>query len=204
MRGYVDHFETWQHGLRKKFEAHQAVAVELLIGVDMMEEAVKNADKEDKKYLKEAIKVLKEADDDHVANAVNWSLSDQMTTVMERCYDSDFGTTYPQVYPVEVERKRALFSTWYEFFPPLGGPRTGAARHLQRRATAATPGARDGLRRVVLSAHSSHRQEKPQRTQQRGNRPARRPRLVLGPSAPTRAATRPSIPSSAHWRILKP
>ena len=117
VKGYVDHFATWQYGLRKKFGANQPITVELLIGAEMMEEANKQADKEDKKYLQEAAKALREADEETAADAVNRALSDQMTEVMERCYETDTGTTYPKIYPVEVERKRALFSTWYEFFP---------------------------------------------------------------------------------------
>ena len=118
VRGYVDHFGTWQYGLRKKFDAGQDVAVELLIGAEMMEAAQhKDTDKEDKKYLKEAVKALKDAEEGDVANAVQQSLSDEMTAVMERSYESDASTTYPHTCPVEVERKRALFSTWYEFFP---------------------------------------------------------------------------------------
>ncbi len=117
VRGYVDHFETWQHGLRKKYEAGQPVAVELQIGVEIIDGTIKNADKEDKKFLREAVKVLKDTSEENTANAVNWALGDQITEVMLRSYDSEVATTYPSVCAVEVERKRALFSTWYEFFP---------------------------------------------------------------------------------------
>ena len=116
--GYVDHFGTWQYGLRKKYGAHQEVSVELLIGAEMMEAAANNTKGEDKKYLQKAVGILRKAEgDEAINNAVNWSLGDEMTAVMERCYTADSSTTYPTVLPVEVERKRALYSTWYEFFP---------------------------------------------------------------------------------------
>ena len=118
VKGYVDHFATWQYGLRKKFEANQPITVELLIGAEMVEAAARQTSaKKDKAYLKEAAGVLSTADEATAANAVNWSLGDQMTEVMERCYHSETSTTYPKTYPVEVERQRALFSSWYEFFP---------------------------------------------------------------------------------------
>ncbi len=117
VRGYVDHFGTWQYGLRKKWDANQDVLVELLIGAEMIEQAANNATKADKQFLKDAVKSLKSADDDTVGEAVITSLSDRMSYVMEQCYQTDTGTTYPEVYPVAVERKKALFSSWYEFFP---------------------------------------------------------------------------------------
>ncbi len=117
VRGYVDHFGTWQYGLRKKWDANQDVLVELLIGAEMIEQAVKNATKADKQFLKDAAKSLKSANEDTVGDAVITSLSDRMTHLMEQCYQTDTGTTYPETYSVEVERKKALFSSWYEFFP---------------------------------------------------------------------------------------
>jgi starch synthase (maltosyl-transferring) len=117
VRGYVDHFGTWQYGLRKKWDANQDVLVELLIGAEMIEQAANNATKADKQFLKDAVKSLKSADDDTVGEAVITSLSDRMSYLMEHCYQTDTGTTYPEVYSVEVERKKALFSSWYEFFP---------------------------------------------------------------------------------------
>ena len=117
VKGYVDHFATWQYGLRKKFEAQQDVAVELLIGAEMIAAAAQHAGKQDKQYLQKALEVLKNAENESTITAVNWSLGDEMTAVMERCYSSDTSTTYPTVFLAEVERKRALFSTWYEFFP---------------------------------------------------------------------------------------
>ena len=138
VRGYVDHFETWQYGLRKKFGANQPVAVELLIGVEMMEESVKNADKEDKKFLKEAIKVLKAADDENATNAVSWALGDQtdrgdgtLLRLRHRHYLS-------QGVPGGSGAQKGLVQHLVRILPPLGGARTGQARHLQRcRATAA-------------------------------------------------------------------
>src|SRR5690606_22387626 len=37
--GWVDHFTTWQEGLKKKFEDHQDVATELQIGIELIEKA---------------------------------------------------------------------------------------------------------------------------------------------------------------------
>ena len=120
--GYIDHFATWQYGLRKKFDAQQDVSVELLSGVEMLKEATKSADASDKKQLKAWAKQLKEAKaerrpDDTIPASVELSLSEEVTEVMDRCYDKSNATRYPDFITIEVERKKALFSTWYEFFP---------------------------------------------------------------------------------------
>ena len=69
--------------------------------------------------------------------------------------------------PLEVERHRALFGSWYEFFPRSEGavveegepPVTGTFRH--RRRTAARR-RRDGLRRRLSAADPPHRHHFPQ------------------------------------------
>ena len=131
VQGYVDHFGTWQYGLRKKFEAQQEVAVELLIGAEMMEDAAQGAGKEDKKYLQEAIELLRHAEEGTAANAVQWSLGDQMTDVMERCYASDTSTTYPTVFFAGSGAQASLISTWYEFFPRSAAREPGSTAPLK-------------------------------------------------------------------------
>jgi starch synthase (maltosyl-transferring) len=39
VEGWVDHFKTWQEGLKKKAAAGQDVSIDLLIGTEMIEDA---------------------------------------------------------------------------------------------------------------------------------------------------------------------
>src|ERR1700730_3277549 len=51
VRGWVDHFATWWRGMQKKREAGVAVAVDSLIGADLVEAAAKRASGEDAERL---------------------------------------------------------------------------------------------------------------------------------------------------------
>ena len=84
------------------------------------------------------------------------------------------------------------FSSWYEMFPALRRPGTGAARHLPRRRGAPALHGRHGLRRAVLAAHPPDRARQPQGRQQRARGAARATSAVPGRSARPRAATRTS------------
>ena len=73
---------------------------------------------------------------------------------------------------VWVDRKRALFSAWYEFFPRSEGPRPRArrARHLRHRRRAPARRRRDGLRRALPAADPPDRPDQPQGPEQHARR----------------------------------
>jgi starch synthase (maltosyl-transferring) len=114
IRGWVDHFATWQYALKKKFEAEQDISVEMLIGAQAMEEALANANPDDAKELAAAAADLRELKG---PAGVLKALSDEVTQLMYVNGDRQNATTYAKINTVDVERKKALFSTWYEFFP---------------------------------------------------------------------------------------
>lgn len=115
LRGWIDHFTTWQRGLRKKFEANQRIDVELLIGAELMEKNAASAKPTQAKKLKSWAKELRESKDD--ASGLSLAVSDEVAKLMDECYDRTHATPYSKTLKVEVERKKALFSSWYEFFP---------------------------------------------------------------------------------------
>lgn len=117
---WVDHFTTWQQGLKKKYEANQDISTELLIGADMMEDAVKRASAEQKKKLSSWIDLLRS--DENKAGAVAQALSDEVSDVMYAARDRNKARQYQKNLPLRVERKRALYSAWYEFFPRSTSP----------------------------------------------------------------------------------
>lgn len=123
VQGWIDHFATWQHDLKKKFEANQDVKVELLIGAGMMEEALEDAENEYKAFLQEWIAALK--DPGHSASAVSLALSQEAIEVMEICGNRFEPKFYSKILRLEVEREKALFSTWYELFPRSATPEKG-------------------------------------------------------------------------------
>ena len=123
IEAWVDHFKTWQDGLQKKAAAGQDIKTELLIGAELMEDALSRASGPDKKKLKEWIKLFK--DEEQSKRAVSEALSDSATKVMYDSRDPDRAFPYDRVLEVRVERKKALFSAWYEFFPRSSSPEEG-------------------------------------------------------------------------------
>lgn len=111
---WVDHFSTWQNGLRKKFEDLQDVQTDLLIGVDLIEKALENAPSATKRKLKKAIQLLKS--ENHETKLVSYALSEEVSDLMYGLYEENMLTSYPAL-PLKVESELALFSAWYEFFP---------------------------------------------------------------------------------------
>jgi starch synthase (maltosyl-transferring) len=123
--GWVDHFQTWQKGLKKKFEANQNVTVELLIGSQLMTEAAGSASGNSGKRLNDWAEQLKETSNGASATGVTQATSEEVTKLMNRFGKRDFASTYHKNLLVDVERRKALFSTWYEFFPRSASPEPG-------------------------------------------------------------------------------
>ena len=106
-------------------------------------------------------------------------------------------------YPAYADRPRALFGSWYEFFPRSEGATrdaetgTGHQRHLPHRRQAARRRGRDGLRRHLPAADPPDRRGQPQGPEQHAHPGPRRPRLALGDRQQGRRARRRSTPTSA-------
>jgi len=113
IRGWEDHYGTWKHGLKKKYEAGQDVETELEIGRGMLEAAA-DVLNTGKPLLSSAAHRLHVGD---AAEGVAVALSDDIEEVMFAYRLEEYVTEYPQVFRINVERKRAGFSTWYELFP---------------------------------------------------------------------------------------
>lgn len=115
IQGWVDHFRTWQKGLKKKFEANQNVDVEFLIGAQFLEEAAGRAPEDAVGKLHDWAWALRNPADG--ASAVLKAISPEVSELMSIYIDRSSATTYKKNLVLEVERKKALFSSWYEFFP---------------------------------------------------------------------------------------
>ena len=113
---WVDHFLSWRDGLQKKFEAGVDVAVDLLIGAELVAAAADRAKGRDAKSLV--------ALSDDLGNSsstqderVSAGLSDELKELMMAYPDRSRATTSDTRWEVTVDRDRAVFSTWYELFP---------------------------------------------------------------------------------------
>jgi starch synthase (maltosyl-transferring) len=118
IEGWVDHFRTWQRDLKTKYDAGQELRVDLMTGLGLVAKAI-NRETDDK--VRQAITLLRDqlekAAGRSDAEAVALALGQDLTELIERYPDRSFATTYGKELEVIVDIPRALFSTWYEFFP---------------------------------------------------------------------------------------
>ncbi|MDC6353688.1 MULTISPECIES: alpha-1,4-glucan--maltose-1-phosphate maltosyltransferase [unclassified Robiginitalea] len=122
VRGWVDYALNWQHGIGAKIRDGQHVRSELLDGVQYLEHLAKDAGKADRAYARDLIPVFEDAG--RYDQAVEAAVSDRLHELfMEHPERRLANTTEPlEVY---VDRKKAEFSTWYEFFPRSASPTPG-------------------------------------------------------------------------------
>ena len=109
-------------------------------------------------------------------------------------------------YPAYADRPRALFGSWYEFFPRSEGAtkdaadRQGHQRQLPHRRQAPRRRRRDGLRRDLPAADPPDRRGQPQGPEQHPDPGPRRHRLAVGDRVARTAGTTRSTPTSARSR----
>lgn len=121
IEAWVDYGLNWQHELIRKVKGGQHVNVELLDGVQYIDH-VKLKDADSKAFLKRCKAAFQ--DPKRYEEAVELAGSDQLKKIFETYPYQTFPTRTP-AYPVWVDREKARFSSWYEFFPRSSGTEAG-------------------------------------------------------------------------------
>lgn len=111
VQAWIDHFDTWYDGFKKKAAAKVDVKVELMEGAIFLKTLVENGKAN---LLSLATKL--ENTDQHQA-AVELVLSEGFAQIVKDYPLKENETTYVHELQVLVETKKANFSAWYEFFP---------------------------------------------------------------------------------------
>jgi starch synthase (maltosyl-transferring) len=109
VEAWVDHFDTWFDGFRKKAEANVDVKTELMEGVNFLRRFAE-ADASLKTYIN------KLDDRNHYDAAVQSVLTKEFSDVVHR-HPLIENSTITEEFSVRVEYSKVLFSTWYELFP---------------------------------------------------------------------------------------
>jgi len=130
VRAWVNSYATWQSGLARKLAAGQANELDLTIGATLLEDARTRAPQEALSVLRDAAARLKNT---QLPLPERAAFASELVSVMRTVPDLTT-TTYERVLRVQVDRKRAAFSAWYEMFPRSTGP---AGRHGTLRDCAA-------------------------------------------------------------------
>lgn len=114
VEGWVDYALNWQHGTERKIQDNQHVKSELLEGAEYVNAVIKLADKSEAAYLKTVAKYF--TTDKDYDKAIEAAMSHELTAIFKK-YPIRLIENKSIELSVYVDRKKALFSTWYEFFP---------------------------------------------------------------------------------------
>jgi len=125
IQAWIDHFKTWRRDLRKRLDAGQVEPADVQMGAELIDAASGRASGADKKALADWASSL--ATIPNRLEAANLALSAELAAIMDRYPDRSLATTAGERLRVVVERERARFSSWYEFFPRSCTP--DASRH---------------------------------------------------------------------------
>lgn len=109
IKAWIDHFETWYDGFKKKVAANVDVHVELQEGVIFLNRLSEN--KNDK--LNAAVRNLQ----GDYEGAIQYVLSGEFAKIVHDHPLVEHETEYHQQGRVSVEHKKANYSAWYELFP---------------------------------------------------------------------------------------
>ena len=114
IEGWVDYALNWQHGTERKIKDNQYVKSELLEGAEYCQAILKEVTKDEKAFLNAAIKAFQ--DEKLYDAAIAIALSDDLHQIFKKHPTRTLANSSAEL-KVYVDRKKALFSTWYEFFP---------------------------------------------------------------------------------------
>ncbi len=133
-QAWTDAFATWRDELRRKVDAGQAdLSSELSEGVLLLQAARERASGEDADRLERAISILSDEDtSDPVRHGV--ALDDHLAAAVERHAERRDPTELDEPLPLDVDRLRARFGSWYELFPRSFGGLKGVEAQLPRLA----------------------------------------------------------------------
>ena len=114
VEGWVDYALNWQHGTERKIQDNQFVKSELLEGAEYVNSVINLANDSEKAYLEKlAVDFTNEFEYDR---AIREAMSSELHQIFKK-YPIRFLENKSKELQVYVDRKKALFSTWYEFFP---------------------------------------------------------------------------------------
>ena len=112
--GWEDHGLNWHHGINKKIDDFQKVNSELLEGAELLKTMLKSASKSEAAFLKEMIRAF--SDEKKYDEATNFCKNERLHELLVK-YPHQAVPFETKPLPLYVDREKARFSTWYEFFP---------------------------------------------------------------------------------------
>jgi starch synthase (maltosyl-transferring) len=113
---WVDHFETWRRDLRKRKAAGQDLAVELVRGEQLVRAAARRASGEDARWLGTWASRIADTTLD-AEQRFGAATDPALSALVTRYPDPNLLLRHEPWLPVQIDRVRARYSSWYELFP---------------------------------------------------------------------------------------
>ena len=108
VQAWIDHFDTWYDGFKKKVIAGVEVHLELREGVQFLKTlAIEN----------DMLKAISKKLEQEYSKAVNYVMSEDFGAIVHVNPLIHHAHTYHKQLKVIVEHEKANFSSWYELFP---------------------------------------------------------------------------------------
>jgi len=112
---WVDHFQSWRHELTRRPDTDPDLKMVFLTGAELVTRAAANITGRDAERLGAIARTL--SGSATVVEKRRVALSEEIAELMNRHAERRFVTRYEKEWMIEVDRERARFSSWYEFFP---------------------------------------------------------------------------------------
>ena len=122
VEAWVDYALNWQHGIKRKIDDNQHVNSELLEGIGYLKAIKNETEQNDSFYLDHLINIFAMAE--HYDEAIREATSERLHHIFTEHPEKILANTSTE-YQVYVDRKKARFSTWYEFFPRSASEQVG-------------------------------------------------------------------------------
>ena len=122
LEGWVDYLLNWQYGIGRKIDDNQHVKSELLEGITLLKPLLKTVTTAHKKYLEHLIGIFE--NESNYDEAITEARSERLAEIF-KTHPQKFLTHTSKELQVYVDRKKARFSTWYEFFPRSASEKEG-------------------------------------------------------------------------------
>jgi len=114
VEGWVDDALNWQHGAKRKIDDNQHINSELLEGVELLKPLLEKATNDEKAYLENCIANFQDAS--KYNEAIEATTSETLHLLFVKYPEKKLANASHELQ-IYVDRKKAQFSTWYEFFP---------------------------------------------------------------------------------------
>ncbi|MGH2755950.1 MAG: maltotransferase domain-containing protein [Actinomycetota bacterium] len=128
IEAWTDDYGTWRRNLIKKVEVGDPVELEIEEGARLIEARLKSiATTKERKAMIEAIDTMRtkpKKREGFTDPRVVAALSDAVGMTMMKYPDRSRSTHYKPMLELRVDRERARFGAWYEFFPRSTGTKT--------------------------------------------------------------------------------